>query len=602
MTKMTEIEKDGKEVHVPKDEEDHLTGSRPPENSSSKLTSNELIPIKIEVLGEPSITIGDRKFVPPGQRLRLLLTRLALRQGTLSASQIAGDKENAQKAVTDLRGWIKENIEQETLAQRLIPHVARGGSYRLDLNIPDYAVTVDCREVDYILKTLDETLPLSRVDAPTINTHYNTDLAGKAGLSPRRRVEETLHFIPHQLQDIRLLMTSLRDLLPEGWLLDQVGTPLEEADTLAKKISRICTRCHSLIPESKSLQQAKAQSAPVSLPEDPCFPHGPNVIDACFYIDDTIDDRQSSIIEAIQGRRVIPAKYQYDTGHGAKLYHNLCNDYEFVRYQNSLAFITEKMPAILEKLGQETVHTIQSLVSLGVGDGKKDRSVIRNLIWRLGNQEKLHYYPFDIGIVMLASALRYITADPNIRNRLQVKAICADLTKLQRFQRMFSENEGPKIFTLMGNILGNYHDDAQLLLSIRHILNENDFFFLEVRTYSKGDVLEAGGSPELRRQFNFQPLLALGMSYQQSASIYFEEERDHLSRIPGTRTVVARCQTIPIEDENFENAEIAWFHHYDRNHLSLHLEHEAGFKIVEQFQSQDKDLSLFILQRQSNSN
>jgi uncharacterized SAM-dependent methyltransferase len=128
------------------------------------------------------------------------------------------------------------------------------------------------------------------------------------------------------------------------------------------------------------------------------------------------------------------------------------------------------------------------LVSLGVGTGVKDRTILGDL--RRHNPD-MYYVPVD----MSSEMLRMGTLEP-VRGAhfpmSQVLPVQLDLSiadNMDELGQMLSRLVGDEavLFTLTGNTLANFDDDEELLKIISRMLRPQDRLLLEVATTSRLD-------------------------------------------------------------------------------------------------------------------
>lgn len=120
-------------------------------------------------------------------------------------------------------------------------------------------------------------------------------------------------------------------------------------------------------------------------------------------------------------------------------------------------------------------------VSLGVGDGEKDVSILADLVIK---NAKVKYFPVDMSPEMLYYGTKIaIDRVPNLK-KTQILPLQVDFShpkKLHEIRSMLDIlTEGPTIFALLGNTLANFDSDQDLLRNLSNILNKGDSLLLEV--------------------------------------------------------------------------------------------------------------------------
>lgn len=114
-------------------------------------------------------------------------------------------------------------------------------------------------------------------------------------------------------------------------------------------------------------------------------------------------------------------------------------------------------------------------VSLGVGTGGKDRHILSDLAKQSGN---LYYFPVDMSPEMLRIGVRESLKGAGVPKRRVLPAqidfsLEHNLLDLRDLVRSIS-GEDPVLYSLLGNTLANFEDDAELLLRLAGMLRDQD--------------------------------------------------------------------------------------------------------------------------------
>jgi hypothetical protein len=130
-------------------------------------------------------------------------------------------------------------------------------------------------------------------------------------------------------------------------------------------------------------------------------------------------------------------------------------------------------------------------IDLGVGAAVKDYYLLKALLERMptiadmsknGEEStRMHYVPIDYSIEILQRAMDYMDElMDSYPNKLHIEAILGDFFRLVRYSKRINElSKSPKVFALLGNILGNV-DESRILTAITKTMNPNDLFLLEI--------------------------------------------------------------------------------------------------------------------------
>ncbi|WP_371407204.1 L-histidine N(alpha)-methyltransferase [Kribbella sp. NBC_00662] len=128
------------------------------------------------------------------------------------------------------------------------------------------------------------------------------------------------------------------------------------------------------------------------------------------------------------------------------------------------------------------------LVSLGVGTGVKDRTILSDM--RRNNRD-MYYIPVD----MSSEMLRMGTLEPVRGARFPVSqvlpvqldfSIADNMDELAQMLARLVGND-PILFTLTGNTLANFESDEELLSTLTHVLRPQDRLLLEVASTTRLD-------------------------------------------------------------------------------------------------------------------
>jgi L-histidine Nalpha-methyltransferase len=122
-------------------------------------------------------------------------------------------------------------------------------------------------------------------------------------------------------------------------------------------------------------------------------------------------------------------------------------------------------------------------VSLGVGTGEKDTSIL-NLL--LNSNPDLIYFPVDMSSEMLRLGVQQAIQGTKLKGN-HVFPIQIDFSierNILELRKLFDNilNDHPIIFSLLGNTLANFQQDTELLQTLAKLMRPNDKFLIEVAT------------------------------------------------------------------------------------------------------------------------
>lgn len=316
-----------------------------------------------------------------------------------------------------------------------------------------------------------------------------------------------------------------------------------------------------------------------------------HITDATLYLDQVIQRPGREIQSYVQKGQLIPPKYIYSFPHGADLWIQLCNaPLRYRYYADSIRFLEKNKERILSTLPQQFVESCPDYISLGCGNGRKDRILLEQLFHMSERPQSMaYYYPYDISVILLSEAIKHVCRSQCLWDRIKIKAIEADFESLPLFKPVYQYRSEPNIFALLGNTLGNLQNEADFLSQVRAAMLLDDILLVEVRLCRDDDITLSGDVEEIK-EFDFTPLRWLGVPYE-SKKLNYEvllkrgSARDAI-------TLVATYHDFMMENEKIDKAVLSYVHLYKPGTLVEVFENE-GFSIVDQFSS--KSTELFVL-------
>ncbi|MBF0134890.1 MAG: L-histidine N(alpha)-methyltransferase [Magnetococcus sp. DMHC-1] len=321
----------------------------------------------------------------------------------------------------------------------------------------------------------------------------------------------------------------------------------------------------------------------------------PEITDATFYLEHWSKDDRRQIIKHIRNASLIPTQYLYKFDRGSSLWLGLCQDAEYKYFGKSVSFFTDNIGKILDSIGNDFVSSQPDYISLGPGNGVKDRIFLTNIMERQTKSvNDIFYYPFDISPTLISNAIQTVVDVKDLKNRLKIKAIVSDFSKsLKSFTPVYQYRPEPNIFTLLGNTLGNMDKEVDFLYRIKEAMFIEDVLIVEVRLKTNRSV-DIGGSEHINKKFDFTPLDMLGVDYDSDRLRYVEQE--NRSNVPDTRTVIATYNDfkLPGDEDVMSSAYLSYIHEYDPVALRKVIE-KIGLKIL--WFGHDEGLACFVLKK-----
>ena len=326
---------------------------------------------------------------------------------------------------------------------------------------------------------------------------------------------------------------------------------------------------------------------------------GLKIIDSTFYLHRAIRDPKARIEECITTGRLIPELFQYVTPVGASRWLELCDDGAYDTYTDSVRFLREKMPSLVEAVGDEVISAVPDYISLGPGNGVKDLLFLRGMLDRerqLGKRQgNWFYYPYDASMYLLRRSIMAVARSGDVGRRIRIKAVCAEFSNLADFRPVFDYRPEPNVFALLGNTLGNMINELEVLDDIRATMNPDDVLILEVRLRDRMDRKNPGGSERVRKRFNFAPLEFLGIPFD-AKKLTYDPKEPGLSQIPGTVTLEGTYGPTNYGSRAVSRARLCCINHYELGRLEETLR-EHSFKVDWSSRSEDQKTGILVLRK-----
>ena len=319
------------------------------------------------------------------------------------------------------------------------------------------------------------------------------------------------------------------------------------------------------------------------------------IVDATFHIQNKSQNEKKIIKGFIDSNSLIPCQYIYSSDFGSMRWLELCNDPLYDSFNSSVRFLNKYKSRIIENLGINFVKSSPDYVSLGPGNGIKDKILLGQLLTKMKSyniDKPIYYYPYDINLYMLSRAVQTVASESNFKKRIKIKATCAEFKHLSSFKPVYNYRTEPNVFTCLGNTMGNFNNERVFLRQLKSAMFEEDILLLEVRK-KHSDILKPGGSMELRKKFNFSPLEKLGVEFEEKKLVY--EQQLNNSHIPDTVSIIGKYKNYQIGNKKVKETILTHINHYQVDKLKIVLSSQVKFEIIDIIES--RKLALFMLKK-----
>lgn len=190
------------------------------------------------------------------------------------------------------------------------------------------------------------------------------------------------------------------------------------------------------------------------------------------------------------GKR-IASGYSYWGVESTMAWIHACTDLYYPVMRDSIASFERRLTVGDEMEGAPDYH----YVTLGVGTGEKDNAVLRLLCTRRSPRD-VRFVPVDVSMEMLRHGTRNALRGNGLpyANTLPVQLDFASHKNLRALRELVDGIAGsePVLFSLLGNTLANFDDDARRLRDMaRTLLRPGDHFLLEVASTNRLDQYAA---------------------------------------------------------------------------------------------------------------
>ncbi len=291
------------------------------------------------------------------------------------------------------------------------------------------------------------------------------------------------------------------------------------------------------------------------------------IADAALYLGESRTQYTDELRRHVKAGDAIPSKYLYWTEPAAQHWLELCKRDQYPFYQQSKLFLSSLSGELAEEIVKNSPTRELDFISLGSGDGEKDRIILNSLVSKTSSGEQIYYYPIDVSETLIVESMKSATAGLD-KSKFQTKPIIGDFSKLKEYEYIYEYRRDNNIFSILGNTIGNA-DESMILEAIKGSMRAGDLLIVEVNVGDPNETL-LRTDDKINKLHDFSPLEALGMQYDEDKFDYNIE--DELSLIPNTKTVVARYEY----EAQKPMAQLSNIHHYKPEDLSKYFNDRVG--------------------------
>lgn len=286
------------------------------------------------------------------------------------------------------------------------------------------------------------------------------------------------------------------------------------------------------------------------------------------------------------GQRILPELFFYWFPLSVRAWVDLCGDSRYRNYQRSEALIQTMAGQLPKLLPEEAID----LISLGAGQGSKDRHLLSALIDR---RRLVTYRPVDAGCMLLEMACEQGNA-----LGAAVRGLKADLTDPVHLASLEPHSDDPpRLVMLIGNTLGAF-DPAGMLRRLRTLVRDGDRLVIDAEI-GNDEATRLGYEHPANRAFALAPLRSIGLT-EEDGTLVFESFNDV---VPGIhrlekyfRLLTDRSVLVAGEPFSFKAGDCIHMNHsgkFERDAFHS-LVAEAGFTLVEEYLSDDRRFMMIL--------
>lgn len=405
------------------------------------------------------------------------------------------------------------------------------------------------------------------------------------GDSPASLIAAVLRDLPQPLNDLHTHVPLALDRILMACLAKDPDDRWQSAGDLRRALELdIVTRVHPPVPP----HDGSASMVRGDLFEE--------IVDSVMQLDSNNIAEEDQIFSELQKRSMISCLHSYSVDKGTYHWLRLCEDANYQPYSDSIEFLRGNIAKVIRRIGNAAIDRSPDVISLGPGNGEKDRLFLRQLVSivkQRQNEVESFYYPVDVSGSMLMHAIRRVAFDHMLKPVLKVKAIHGDFQSLPLFNPVFQFRRGPKLYLFLGNTLGNFQDEIMLLRSVTSSMSRQDVLILEVRV--KQDTFQLGGDGDDQMGLSFCPLARLGVRYEQGK--IETRQQEGFSQVRKALTLSVHYRNACIRGQHFDDIILSCVNYYDIDGLRSVLERQiSGLTVLEVFET--NSMAFFVAQRQ----
>jgi uncharacterized SAM-dependent methyltransferase len=331
------------------------------------------------------------------------------------------------------------------------------------------------------------------------------------------------------------------------------------------------------------------------------------IADAALYVSDPRHNHKELIKDAIVNQKFPPTKYLYSTNEGCTRWLEACdlNGNPYPYYSNAFTLLREKAEMVINHAisASSNVSAEFDFISLGCGDGKKDKVILEAMSDQISDDQKIYYYPIDISDPMIVKAIRTVKDGEqgnDFRRKVLIKAIVGDFTALRpAIEFVYEERPNNNFFSILGNTIGN-SSEQEIVEALSNAMFPGDFVLIEVNidqdSIKKENINSVFYTQNQNQKRQFVPLEVLDVKFEPDNFEYsVDEQGDSIIDPDYTKTLKTFYRNAVIEGRRYDQVPLAKIHHYNYETFPNRINQRLHTRTICSCMS--RDVGLFLLQK-----
>jgi hypothetical protein len=291
--------------------------------------------------------------------------------------------------------------------------------------------------------------------------------------------------------------------------------------------------------------------------------------DAALYFSRQRFGYKEEITELLLRREVIPGRFFYATEIGAEYWLKMSSHPRYRFRNNSVRLLSSAAAAVAQAVlecmdGPPTLD----LISLGSGDGEKDRVLLKS--FSDAHPQSLTYYPLDISDTLIVECIRNVHRQAfDYVAGMKTKAIIGDFIDLSVLKSVYEDQPNPNLFSILGNTFGNT-DEAGIMTALRDSMYPGDFVLIEINCdVDEVETTKSFLASDETLRYSCLPLSMVGLPVELAKAEVRED--DELSVFECAKSSATHYSDLEINGRRVRNCPLAHDHRYPLEAFSSEL-------------------------------